>query len=103
MSHQDIAYTARVNAAYWLGKNAIKIAKQLAGLSSEQQQPIEPESTHNSGDDHEMQMYISALRQLVPKMELAVVEHLQSKGLSPEESAKQWQKFCLWLVAKFDS
>lgn len=43
MDTDKIAYAARANAAYWLVRNARKIARRLANTTSEQQQAIENE------------------------------------------------------------
>ena len=43
MSPENIAYTAKVNAAAWLIRKARKIARRLADTTSEQQQAIELE------------------------------------------------------------
>ena len=43
MSPENIAYTARVNAACHLIRNARKIARRLQNTTSEQQQAIEEE------------------------------------------------------------
>lgn len=43
MDTDKIGYIARVNAAYWLIRNARKIARRLADTTNEQQQAIENE------------------------------------------------------------
>ena len=86
VSSKDIAYVARVNAAYHLVRNARKIARRLQDTTSEEQQAIEneiavigmrlysetceqpqPEVTHDPGEDHELEAYIAAVLELVPE------------------------------------
>ena len=111
MNRNDIAYTARVNAAYHLVRNTRKISRRLADTTSEQQQAIEneiavigmrlysetrdepqPEATHHPGEDHELEDYIAAVRELVPDAERLVVEHYhKTHRLNPEEAAERWK------------
>jgi hypothetical protein len=108
---ESIAYAARVNAAYHLIRNARKIARRLAGTTSEQQQAIEyeiavigmrlyseptqedePEATHDPGEDHELEAYVAAVQELVPDADrLTIEQYRKNHGISPEETAKRWQ------------
>jgi len=108
---ENIAYAAKVNAAYHLIRNARKIARRLQDTTSEQQQAIEseiveigmrlysetceqpqPEVTHDPGEDHELEAYIAAVRELVPDADRSEIEQYRSNhGISPEETAKRWK------------
>jgi hypothetical protein len=108
---ENIAYAAKVNAAAWLIRKARKIARRLADATSEQQQAIEseiveigmrlysetceqpqPEVTHDAGEDHELEAYIAAVRELVPDADRSEIEQYRSNhGISPEETAKRWK------------
>ena len=110
MNSNDIAYAARVNAAYHLIRNARKIARRLQDTTSEQQQAIEneiavigmrlynetceqpqPEVTHDPGEDHEMEAYISAVRELVPDAERWFVANDYHHRFTVQQSAERWQ------------
>ena len=110
MSPENIAYMARVNAAYYLIRNARKIARRLADTTSEQQQAIEheiavigmrlysetheekqPEPTHDPGEDHELEAYIAAVRELVPDAERWFVANDYHHRFSVEQSAERWR------------
>ena len=110
MNSNDIAYAARVNAAYHLVRNARKISRRLADTTSEQQQAIEneiavigmrlysetrqspqPEATHHPGEDHELEDYIAAVRELVPDAERSIIVKWKRYGLTAETAAKKWR------------
>jgi hypothetical protein len=112
MKPENIAYAARVNAAYHLIRNARKIARRLAGTTSEQQQAIEyeiavigmrlyseptqedePEATYDPGEDHELEAYISAVRELAPCVEWWFAINVYKHGFTPEKSAELWQEY----------
>jgi hypothetical protein len=108
---ENIAYTAKVNAAAWLIRKARKIARRLTDATPEQRQAIEseiveigmrlysetceqpqPEVTHDPGEDHELEAYIAAVRELVPDADRSEIEQYRSNhGISPEETAKRWK------------
>lgn len=111
MNPENIPYAAKVNAAYHLIRNARKIARRLQDTTSEQQQAIEneiavigmrlysetceqPQSevTHKPSEDHELEAYVAAVRELVPDAERLVIEqYRENHGISPEEAAKRWK------------
>lgn len=111
MNPENIPYAAKVNAAYHLIRNARKIARRLADTTSEQQQAIEneiavigmrlyseardeprPEATHHPGEDHELEDYIAAVRELVPDMERSAIEQYhKNHQISPAEAVKRWK------------
>jgi len=111
MTPENIAYAAKINAAYWLIRKARKIARRLADTTSEQQQAIEyeiavigmrlysettqedePDATHDAGEDHELEAYVAAVQELVPDADrLTIEQYRKNHGISPEETAKRWQ------------
>ena len=110
MKPEDIAYAARVNAAYHLIRNARKIARRLADTTSEQQQAVEneiavigmrlynetceqpqPETTHDPGEDHELEAYVTAVRELVPDAERWFVANDYHHRFTIEQSAERWR------------
>ena len=110
MSPENIAYMARVNAAYHLVRNARKVSRRLADTTSEQQQAIEheiavigmrlysetceekqPEATYHPGEDHELEDYIAAVRELVPDAERSIIVKWKRYGLTAETAAKKWR------------
>ena len=110
MKPENTAYAARVNAAYHLIRNARKIARRLADTTSEQQQAIEneialigmrpysetceqpqPEVTHDSGEDHELEAYIAAVRELVPDADRWIIVKWKRYGLTVETAVKKWR------------
>jgi len=110
MSDENIAYAAKVNAAAWLIRKARKIARRLADATSEQQQAIEneiavigmrlyseaceqphPEVTHDPGEDHELEAYISAVRELVPDAERWFVANDYHHRFTITQSAQRWR------------
>lgn len=116
MSTENIAYMARVNAAYYLIRNARKIARRLADTTSEQQQAIEneiavigmrlyrgaeqqpqPEATHDPGEDHELEAYLAAVRELVPGADRAVVQYWYDRRVPIQETAQRWLAFLAFI------
>jgi len=116
MSDENIAYAAKVNAAYWLILKAGKIARRLVGPTSEQQQAIaseiavigmrlygsatqkdEPEATHDLGEDHELEAYVAAVRELDPCVERWFIYNDYKHGFTVEKSAERWRKFGVYL------
>ena len=111
MNPENIPYAAKVNAAAWLIRKARKIARRLTDATPEQRQAIEseiveigmrlysetceekqPEVTHDPGEDHELEDYVAAVRELVPDAERLVVEHYhKTHRLNPEEAAERWK------------
>lgn len=111
MNSNDIAYTAKVNAACWLIRKASKIARRLADTTSEQQQAIEleivnigmrlysetreeqqPEATCHPGEDHELEDFVAAVRELVPDMKRSAIEQYhKNHRISPAEAVKRWK------------
>ena len=119
MNSNNIRYMARVNAAYHLIRNARKIARRLQDTTSEQQQAIEneiavigmrmyseaceqpqPEATHDPGEDHEMEAYISAVRELVPDAERWFVANDYWHRFSVEQSAERWREYGEYLKGR---
>ena len=119
MRHEDIHYMARVNAAYHLIRNARKIARRLADATPEQRQAIEneiavigmdlyrgaehcpqPETTHDPGEDHELEAYVSAVRELVPGAERWFVRNDHCHGFTVEQSAKRWREYDEYLKGR---
>jgi hypothetical protein len=109
---ESIAYAAKVNAAAWLIRKARKIARRLADATSEQQQAIEseiveigmrlysetceqpqPEVTHDPGEDHELEAYVAAVRELVPDAERWFVANDYHHKFSVEQSAERWREY----------
>ena len=113
MKPEDIAYTARVSAAVWMIRKARKIASLLGDRMPDEQQAIEeeivaigrrmyeeackkpePEVTHDPGQDHELEAYVSAVRELVPDAGPKLIALYKSRGLSVEEAAGDyWRLF----------
>ena len=111
MNTEHIPYAAKVNAAAWLIRKARKIARRLTDATLEQQQAIEseiveigmrlysetreqkqPEPTHDPGEDHELEAYVAAVRELVPGADRSEIEQYRNNhGISPEETAKRWK------------
>ena len=110
MNPENIPYAAKVNAAYYLIRKARKIARRLQDTTSEQQQAIEneiavigmrlysetreqpqPETTHDPGEDHELEAYVSAVRELVPDAERWFVANDYHHRFSVEQSAERWR------------
>jgi hypothetical protein len=113
---ENIAYAARVNAAYWLIRKARKIARRLVGPTSEQQQAIkdeialigmrlyreatqedEPEVTHDPGQDHELEAYVAAVQELDPDAELWFIQNVYWHGFTVEKAAEKWREFVDYL------
>ena len=116
MTPENIAYTARVNAAYWLIRKARKIAMRPADTTSEQRQAIEdeivqigmrlygaatqeaePETTHDPGEDPELAAYIAAVRKLDPCVEWWFAQNDYKHGFTAEKSAERWREFGVYL------
>ena len=113
MNPENIPYAAKVNAAYHLIRNARKISRRLADTTSEQQQAIEeeivaigrkmydeawqqktkPETTHDPGEDHELEAYVAAVRELVPDAERWFVANDYHHKFSVEQSAERWREY----------
>ena len=110
MNSKDIAYTAKVSAAVWMIRKARKIASLLGDRMPEEQQAIEeeivaigrrmyeeackkpePEVTHDPGQDHELEAYVSAVRELVPGAERWFVANDYHHRFTIEQSAERWQ------------
>ncbi len=109
MNPENIAYAAKVNAAYHLIRNARKIARRLADATPEQRQAIEseivaigrkmydeawqqkPEVTHDPGEDHELEAYVSAVREMVPNADRSIIVEWKRDGLTAAEAAKKWR------------
>jgi hypothetical protein len=113
---ENIAYAAKVNAAYHLIRNARKIARRLQDTTSEQQQAIEneiaeighrlyreatqeadPETTHDPGEDHELAAYIAAVREFNPCVERWFAQNDYQNGFTVERSAERWREFVNYL------
>lgn len=111
MSDNDIAYTAKVNAACWLIRKARKIARRLTDATPEQRQAIEseiveigmrlysetceypqPEVTHDPGEDHELEAYVADVRMLVPDAERWFVSNDYHHRFTVEQSAERWRE-----------
>ena len=113
MNSKDIAYTARVSAAVWMIRKARKIASLLGDRMPDEQQAIEeeivaigrkmydeawqqkkPEATHDPGQDHEFEAYVSAVQELVPNAGPGLIAIYRSRGLTVEEAAGDyWRLF----------
>jgi hypothetical protein len=84
----------------------------LADATSEQQQAIEseiveigmrlysetceqpqPEVTHDAGEDHELEAYIAAVRELVPDAKRWFVRNDHCHGFTVEASARRWREY----------
>ena len=111
MNNKDIAYTARVSAAVWMIRKARKIASLLGDRMPEEQQAIEeeivaigrkmydeawqqktkPEITHDPGEDHELEAYVAAVRELVPDAERWFVANDYDHKFTVQQSAERWQ------------
>ena len=116
MRPENIAYAAKVNAAYHLIRNARKIARRLVGPIREQQQAIEneiveigmrlygettqeaePETTHDPGEDPELAAYIAAVRKLDPCVEWWFAKNDYQHGFTVEKSAERWREYGVYL------
>jgi hypothetical protein len=106
---ESIAYAAKVNAAAWLIRKARKIARLLGDRMPDEQQAIEeeivaigrkmydeawqqktkPETTHDPGEDHELEAYVAAVRELVPDAERWFVANDYHHKFSVEQSAER--------------
>jgi hypothetical protein len=112
MKPENIAYAARINAACWLILKARKIARRLADTTSEQQQAIEdeiveigrrmydeawqqkkPSVTHDPGEDHELEAYIAAVRELAPGADRALIQYWYDRRVPIQETAQKWLAF----------
>jgi hypothetical protein len=112
VNRNDIAYTAKVSAAVWMIRKARKIARRLADATSEQQQAIEseiveigmrlysetceqpqPEVTHDPGEDHELEAYIAAVRELAPGADRALIQYWYDRRVPIQETAQKWLAF----------
>jgi hypothetical protein len=113
MSDENIAYAAKVNAAAWLIRKARKIARLLGDRMPDEQQAIEeeivaigrkmydeawqqktkPETTHDPGEDHELEAYVAAVRELVPDAERWFVANDYHHKFSVEQSAERWREY----------
>ena len=52
----------------------------------------EPEVAHDPGQDHELEAYVAAVRELVPGADRwAIEQYRRNHGISPEEAAKRWK------------
>ena len=115
---ENIAYAAKVNAAYHLIRNARKIARRLVGPTREQQQAIEneiveigmrlygettqeaePEATHDPGQDHELEACVAAVQELVPDAERWFIINCYHHQFSVGQSAERWQEYWAYLRA----
>ena len=112
MNPENIPYAAKVNAAAWLIRKARKIARRLTDATLEQQQTIEneiavigmrlyseareetqPETTHDPEQDHELEAYVAAVRELVPGADRAVVQYWYDRRVPIQETAQKWLAF----------
>ena len=111
MSDENIAYAAKVNAAAWLIRKARKIARRLGDRMPDEQQAIEeeimaigrkmydeawqqktkPETTHDPGEDHELEAYVAAVRELVPDADRWFVINDYNHRFTIEQSAERWR------------
>jgi hypothetical protein len=111
MSDENIAYAAKANAAAWLIRKARKIARRLTDATPEQRQAIEseiveigrkmydeawqqktkPETTHDPGEDHELEAYVAAVRELVPDAERWFVANDYHHRFTITQSAQRWR------------
>jgi hypothetical protein len=111
VNRNDIAYTAKVSAAVWMIRKARKIASLLSDRMPDEQQAIEeeivaigrkmydeawqqkPEVTHDPGEDHELEAYVAAVRELVPDAERWFVANDYHHKFSVEQSAERWREY----------
>ena len=112
MNSNDIAYAAKVSAAVWMIRKARKIASLLGDRMPDEQQAIEeeivaigrrmyeeackkpqPEATHDPGEDHELEAYVAAVRELVPDAERWFVANDYWHRFSVEQSAERWREY----------
>lgn len=110
MNSKDIRYTAQVSAAVWMIRKARKIASLLGDRMPDEQQAIEEEIvaigrrmyeeawqqknsevTHDPGEDHELEAYIAAVRELVPDAERWFIVNDYHHRFSVEQSAERWR------------
>ena len=106
MNSKDIAYTAKVSAAVWMIRKARKIASLLGDRMPEEQQAIEeeivaigrkmyedackkpqPEATHDPGEAHEREPYISVVRELVQDAQRRVIGTCREHALTLQAGA----------------
>ena len=116
MNPENIHYAAKVNAACWLIRKARKIARRLTDTTSEQRQAIEneiavigmrlysetreekqPEATHDPGEDHELEAYVAAVRELEPDAERRFVVNNYDHKFSVQQSAERWRNHVNYL------
>jgi hypothetical protein len=109
---ENIPYAAKVNAAYHLIRNASKIARRLVDTTREQRQAIEneiavigrrmydeawqqkkPSVTHDPGEDHELEAYIAAVRELAPGADRALIQYWYDRRVPIQETAQKWLAF----------
>lgn len=112
MNSNDIRYTARVSAAVWMIRKARKIASLLGDRMPDEQQAIEeeivaigrriyedacrepqPEVTHDPGEDHELEDYVAAVRELVPGADRTVIQYWYDRRVPIQETAQRWLAF----------
>jgi hypothetical protein len=113
VNHNDIAYTARVIAAVWMIRKARKIASLLGDRMPDEQQAIEeeivaigrkmydeawqqktkPETTHDPGEDHELEAYVAAVRELVPDASRKFIETCREYGFTPGAAAAHYRNW----------
>jgi len=112
MNPENIPYAAKVNAAAWLIRKARKIARRLTDTTPEQRRAIEseivdigmrlysetcekpqPEVTHDPGEDHELEDYIAAVRELVPGVDKTVIQYWYDRRVPIQETAQKWLAF----------
>ena len=110
MNPENIPYAAKVNAACWLIRKARKIARRLTDATPEQRQAIEseiveigmrlysetceekqPEVTRDPEQDHELEAYVAAVRELVPDAERWFVANDYHHRFTVEQSAERWR------------
>ena len=112
MNSKDIRYTAQVSAAVWMIRKARKIASLLDDRMPDEQQAIEeeivaigrkmyeeacrepqPEVTHEPGEDHELEAYVAAVRELVPDAAKWFIINDYHHRFSVEQSAERWREY----------
>jgi len=116
MKPENIAYAARINAACWLILQASKIAKRLADTTSEQQQAIKDEiveighrlyreatqeadleTTHDPGEDPELEAYVAEVWKLNPCVERWFIHNVYWHGFTAEKARERWREFVHYL------
>ena len=112
MNPENIPYAAKVNAACWLIRKARKIAMRLTDATLEQRQAIEseiveigmrlysetceekqPEVTRDPSEDHELEAYVSAVRELVPDAPRKFIETCREYGFTPGAAAAHYRNW----------